>query len=425
MFDKRIAMFMSVGDFAVRSGIGSWCLSFLHIAKANNWKVDIITTDNVFSMRKSAEFANLFDCEIKYPLDKEKSRNPWTISLEGLQIADVLAYEQTFVEQAKTVLYDMAISNNPESLFALMNLGILDHLHTVYITHSPHLVWSENTTKYKNPYWYNFERNLLQNDKVTIGTHTTNNVETLKDMFDQHPVVFPTHSTVNELLIKDLSVKSGVLFIGRYEDRKNPKMFIDMIKETGLPAKILCGSKHDKWHAEFEKAGITDYTIVKATGKAKADFINSAKVAYHPANSESFGLGAFETAHQVFTILPEEHSWTQAFKDFPSVKIVSKSDINKTITKLYNETPDVDEFLSFVDEYNKNTIQTWYELLESTTKYVNKKVQIVKHIEENGPTSVNEWWKLKKRVDTFDISEVKTLYNNTYFVQKYDDTFLT
>lgn len=395
-------------------------MGFIETARKKNWAVDVLCPQNPRDFRKSKEFAELISTKICWPEDLTRGRNPWKISLEGLSFSDVLGFEQVILKQSETTLYDMFIVNQPEGLMALANMQFDQFVPVVYQTHSPHLVWPSNTN-YRNPFWYDAEMNLLKSTNALVGTQAKNNFRVLSEQGLQ-PVELPPYTTTDYLLTPNNEQREGVMFVGRWEDRKNPQKFVNMIKATGLPAKILCGSKQDKWHAAFKDAGVTNYQIEKLTGEEKAKFLKSAQVAYHPASSESFGLGAFETAHHSWTVLPFEHKWSRTFKDFPSVRIVPESKVREKILELY-DTPNED-YLPYIRDYNQKSLDAWDSPFHRFRKEY-RDVQARKFVKDSGGlASVQDWWEHKKRLQSFDVSEIKTLYSNLDFVQAQDHTNL-
>jgi hypothetical protein len=171
-----------------------------------------------------------------------------------------------------------------------------------------------------------------------------------------------------DLLNKHEKEKSGVLWIGRWEPRKNPEAFVKMISETKLPAKIITNSNGAK---KFEKAMQeigADFCIkIGIMAQKKVDFITSARVAYNPALRESFGLAFYETMGHMPTVTLKGVSWTDNFdpKYFIST---TKDKVNEVITKLYNS--DISKWydtgaLDYVKSMNDNGIQNWLQCFDS------------------------------------------------------------
>lgn len=94
-----------------------------------------------------------------------------------------------------------------------------------------------------------------------------------------------------------------------------------------------------KFEKLFADAGVSDPEIkCQITGEDKANFIKSAKVAFHPALSESYGFSAMETlAAGLPTLLIEEREWWQAFAN-DGVDLTSKQDATAALRSLHGTT---------------------------------------------------------------------------------------
>lgn len=160
----------------------------------------------------------------------------------------------------------------------------------------------------------------MQRPDITVATQSRHNLQRLQQLtLGAAPIVLPMPIPDDELLTERfVQPKKGVLFIGRHEGRKASKTFADKVAKAGLPAKVLTNKRGER---SFEKtlsaAGIADYEIASnLSGNAKADFIRSAKIAFHPSLSESYGFCAMETlAAGLPTLCIEEREWWRNFED--------------------------------------------------------------------------------------------------------------
>jgi glycosyltransferase involved in cell wall biosynthesis len=116
----------------------------------------------------------------------------------------------------------------------------------------------------------------------------------------------------------DTEKQWGVGFIGPWEGDKAPELYVNAVKEAGLPAVVICPSdvSEKKFRKAFEDAGIEYKIHVGVTGKEKTDIIRTFAAAYHPSLTETFGLGVLETAHTCPTILLGKRKWSVAHKDY-------------------------------------------------------------------------------------------------------------
>jgi len=166
--------------------------------------------------------------------------------------------------------------------------------------------------------------------------------------------------------------REGVLWIGRWEPRKNPEEFIRVIKETGLPAKVITNTNGAKKFEEALKAIGAKYEIkIGVYGKEKVDFITSARVAYNPAIRESFGLAFYECMGQLPTVAIKGMSWLDNFSS-QWYWCEEKKNIPRLILKLYEDFPNSriwyskSQLNTIVKEHDEG-IQEWIDCFESFT----------------------------------------------------------
>lgn len=173
---------------------------------------------------------------------------------------------------------------------------------------------------------------------VRVATQSHFNVQRMNALkFWTSPIILKMPIPDTGLLEPNTGARSGVLFIGRHEPRKDPKLFVKTIAATGLPAKVLTNKRGiKKFQTLFANHGVTDFEIKgQITGKEKTDFIKSAKVAFHPAVSESYGFSAMETlAAGLPTLLIEEREWWRSFPK-GSVHLTAAKDAPSELSKLY------------------------------------------------------------------------------------------
>ena len=107
-----------------------------------------------------------------------------------------------------------------------------------------------------------FFNNLMTLENCYIGTQSARNVSEIKNNGGVSVEHLSMPMSERELLTSDYSERKGVLYIGRWEDRKNPEAFLKIIKETGLPAKIITNTNgKKKFELRLKELEITDYQI--------------------------------------------------------------------------------------------------------------------------------------------------------------------
>ncbi len=239
----------------------------------------------------------------------------------------------------------MIVCNNPESAVAAYSLSLAQHVAVIFYTHIE--VLFGNSSTFSKAYTHQVKAMCGWPD-LSIGTQSEFNT-TLIDRALFLPMPVPEQA----LLKLSKGKKSGVLFTGRFEKRKNPELFLRVVAKAGLPAKILTGGKdaHGKWERALKEYGIKKYEIkVGIIGKQKVDFIKSAKVAFHPSMLESFGLSAFETLHACPTLLLEEYRWTKAFKGLACY--ATKKTAAASLKELYKSNHDQAKVLKQLTKRN-------------------------------------------------------------------------
>ena len=181
--------------------------------------------------------------------------------------------------------------------------------------------------------------------------------------FAHDPLVLPMPLPDLELLEPYEGKQEGVLFIGRHEPRKNPKLFAKAVAEAGLPAKVLTNKRGmKKFEKTLAEAGVESFDIrYELTGSQKTDFIKSARIAFHPANLESYGFSAMETlAAGLPTVLIEEYRWWRAF-EHAGVITAPKDGIVQTLADLHH-SPDFQSKFDWLKHENKFQ-EDWLTLL--------------------------------------------------------------
>lgn len=261
---------------------------------------------------------------------------------------------------------DLFLINTLEASLALRNVqqrsDTLGMNRVLFYTHHENFVVpEEKRSKVFSP---QYNQTLLEQASIPgieIATQSQFNIQRMHQLgisFAHEPMVLPMPLPDVELLEPPFHSTEGVLFIGRHEPRKNPKLFARMVAQAGLPAKVLTNSRGEK---KFEKtltdAGITDFEIQHTlTGKAKADFIKSARIAFHPANLESYGFSAMETlAAGLPTLLIQEYDWWQAFEDL-GVSVCPKEEVPEKLIQLY-ESPQLANEFEWLNSENRTRKQ--------------------------------------------------------------------
>lgn len=237
---------------------------------------------------------------------------------------------------------DLIVINTPEAAPAILRTQQLHGIRTLFYSHHENFVVPpEKASKVFDPSYNEFLYCLSGSPNLELATQSEFNIQRMNHLkFGNPPLVLPMPLPDLRLLDPYHGQREGVLFIGRHEPRKNPKLFANVVAQAGLPEKVLTNKRGvAKFQKAFTKASISEIDIrYELTGKTKSDFIKSAKAAFHPALLESYGFSAMETlAAGLPTLLLDNTDWWQAFKHL-GVHTTPKSDAAANLKNLYSHS---------------------------------------------------------------------------------------
>jgi glycosyltransferase involved in cell wall biosynthesis len=171
--------------------------------------------------------------------------------------------------------------------------------------------------------------------------------------------------TERALLEPYLGPRKGVLFIGRWEEGKNPEAYIRVMKECKLPCKVMTNSNGaKKFEKAFAEAGITDYEIKAGiTGQEKVDFIRSSGVFFMPSLRENYPFAFLECLGHMPCVVLDNQDWSDNFNEKYFHKVNIK-DAGTTIVDIYgSEQPS--EALEYVKSLDNEVAAGWINFLDS------------------------------------------------------------
>lgn len=343
---KRIAILVAKNNFVYR-GVGAYVKSIIDWAVSEHFCVDIISDEQprdngMFDAYRSHVNWISPKVTIKDPVYKELSvfNKPFDTVLS-------LNFRNAFTEAIKNHTYDLIITNVGEALHAITSIGAHKHCPVLHPTHHE----SEAGLKVRYDIFspgvcdqYQALCNLpdvmlaCQSAWVKASADIVYSEKT-QDIYIVPPLV-PEPSLLD--FNSYTGEKWGVGFIGPWEPRKNPEAYVTALKKANLPAVVLVPSEASakKFKAKLTEAGVAHNIYVGLTGLEKTQVIQSMAAAYHPAVSETFGLGALETAHTCPTILLTKNEWSYAHENYCT--IVDEQYVAETLQKVYGN-PVTDE----------------------------------------------------------------------------------
>ena len=369
-YRKRIAFCLSDQHTIPHGGLGQFAKSFVENFAPLGFKIDIIS-DKPTSNLEFKEVLEKAGARFVYPsyVTPYTDHTKTFMFEDSYNIEKMINFRNSMLKALTENVYDIVICNTLESFPAVYCLNIHRYCQIIYYTHNESMVFLDDRT-WKNEFTESFNEyfnSFLNLPNIVIGTQTDRNkIEIAKRQSNVWCLPIPMPE--KDLLNKHEKEKSGVLWIGRWEPRKNPEAFVKMIAETKLPAKIITNANGAK---KFEKAMQeigADFCIkIGIVAQEKVDFITSARVAYNPALRESFGLAFYETMGHMPTVTLKGVSWTDNF-DSKYFISVTKDKVNDIITRLYNS--DISKWyetgaLDYVKQMNDNGIQNWLQCFDS------------------------------------------------------------
>jgi len=331
IYDKRIGFIVSYQTLIPHGGIGQFAKSFCELMDEHNIKVDIITDKEP----KDNEFVKSLKANIIAPLESL----PYTDHSNIFMYGDTFCYERmanfrnAIIQALEHNLYDAFICNTYESVQVASTMGLEDVIQIIAYTHLESQMFKDT----KNPFLYNTNvmmRQQLQTDGIYIGTQSMFN----KYQFD-NAWHLPIPVTERGLLEEHHKPREGVLFVGRWEEGKNPELFIELIEQTKLPAKVMTSPNGvKKFEERLKKIGVPYDVRASIVGQEKVDFITSARVAFNPSTVESYGMAFYEQMMQMPTVALEKQRWTNNF-DKNHYFICNKKNMAKVVKDLYDKYP--------------------------------------------------------------------------------------
>ncbi len=370
MFEKKIAFVISSQHFIAHGGIGQFAKTYCDMAKELGWAVHIIL-DKAPTKTALLDYINSLDNTHIYYNSKVSygDHNGTFVFSDGMNLQKMVNFESSMMTALENNLYDCIIINSPDAVTPIYNLDLQDRIPVVFYTHSENFIFLE---KGANAVFHdsciNYMQNLLNLPNLTIGTQTHVNVHHIEQNFGKDVSVrthaLPMRIPEIKLLDEYHGEKSGVMFIGRWEPRKNPFVFCDAVIEADLPAKILTNDKGaEKFKKYFESKNFDNYEIKAGImGQEKVDFIKSAKVGFHPAKLESFGFSAFETLHSCPTLCLTEYGWYKNFDGL--VQHCKTPQAAATLKQLYAEEESQYDRLEALHKWDDETVKAWLDFMD-------------------------------------------------------------
>ena len=375
MYNKRVAFLASYQVLIPHGGIGQMALTLVRLMKANNIKIDIITD----KFDKHTEFTKTLvnegarfiyaDNDLTYTKHQGIFMYDDSYCLERM-----INFRNSMLKALESNLYDSIICNTYETSRLLSEMGLEDCMQIINYTH----LESQIFTNTKNPFLSSVNKAMkLTNEmNITIGTQSEFNKSALKPHYraGQQPLdvhVLPIPVSEPQLLEPVTGERTGVLYIGRWEEGKGPEAYLKVIAETKLPAKVMTNaSGAKKFEARLKDMGV-DYEIkVGIIGQEKVNFIAHARVAVNPSTVESYGMAFQEQITQLPTVAIHGMRWLNNHANYYFTE--PSNDLSLLVQTLYDQFPTAESYygtgaLDYYQQRETTLGKMWIDSFDSFT----------------------------------------------------------
>jgi glycosyltransferase involved in cell wall biosynthesis len=366
LYSKRIAFLISDQHFIPHGGIGSFCKSFTEMAKRIGWKVDIVLD----KQPNNSAFEDLIKqagANIITPTDPLRySDHTATFAFsDTINFEKIINFRKALMQAFEKNIYDMIVCNTQEAMTAAYAMTVNQYIPVVFYTHLHSMIFrdSQGHDVFLDSY-HNFYNKHMEFSDIIIGTQSQKNIDELTKYGATNCKLLPMPMSERGLLEPYNGKKNGVLFIGRWEEGKNPEAYIKVMKDAKLPCRVMTNANgKKKFEKAFQDAGITDYEIrAGITGQEKVDFIRSSKVLFMPSLRENYPFAFFECLGHLQCVVLDSQDWSDNFESvfFHKVHISRAPD---TIKELYDIGRPSDA-LEYVKRLDDNVAHKWVKFLD-------------------------------------------------------------
>ena len=272
-YNKRIGFLVSYQTLIPHGGIGQFAKSFCELMDSHDIKVDIITD----KQPQDNEFVKSLKASVIAPVESLRYTEHSNIFMYG----DTFCYERmanfrnAIINALEHNLYDALICNTYETVQVASTMGLEDCMQIIAYTHLESQIFKDT----KNPFLNSTNdmmRKQLECNGIWLGTQSKFNESSMDFTNVWH---LPIPITEQALLEEYQGDREGILFVGRWEEGKNPDLFIDLIEQTKLPAKVMTSPNGvKKFEERLKKIGATYDVRASIVGQEKVDFIKSSRI---------------------------------------------------------------------------------------------------------------------------------------------------
>ena len=365
LYSRRIAFLISDQHFIPHGGIGSFAKGFTEMCGRLNWKVDIVL--DKAPTNDFAELIKSLGANIVYPEEPLRySDHTATFAFsDTINFEKIINFRKAILRAFETNVYDMIVCNTQEAMTASYAMTVNKYIPVVFYTHLHSMIFreSQGSDVFLDSY-HNFYNKHMEFSDIIIGTQSQKNIDELTKFGATNCHLLRMPMSERGLLEPYTGSHKGVLFIGRWEEGKNPEAYIRVMKECKLPCKVMTNNNGaKKFEKAFAEAGITDYEIrAGITGQEKVDFIKGSQVFFMPSLRENYPFAFLECLGHMPCVVLDNQDWSDNFNEKYFHKVNIK-DAAETIVEIYCSTQSI-EALEYVKSLDDEVAQGWIKFLD-------------------------------------------------------------
>jgi glycosyltransferase involved in cell wall biosynthesis len=323
--------------FIPHGGIGSFCKGFTEMCGRLNWKVDILL-DKAPRDKDFSKIIETLGANVLWPLEPLRyNEHTATFAFsDTINFEKIINFRKVILEAFEENIYDMIVCNTQEAMTAAYAMTVNKYIPVVFYTHLHSMIFrdSQGSDVFLDSY-HNFYNKHMEFSDIIIGTQSQKNIDELTKYGATNCRLLRMPMSERGLLERYEGKREGVLFIGRWEEGKNPEAYIRAMKDCKLPCRVMTNeSGKKKFEKAFSEAGITNY-VIKAgiTGQEKVDFIRQSDSFFMPSLRENYPFAFLECLGHMPCVVLDTQDWSDNFNGqyFHKVNIKEAGNLIKTI----------------------------------------------------------------------------------------------
>lgn len=364
---KTVGILVS-SRFLYPCGIGVFLMSAIDFFKKNKWSIVLILDGKFKNKLKDLDVNDVNVYENNNIIDKKIHQQLFSFE-ENICFENVLNYRTSLCNSLKENIFDLIICNDLESILCVYNMGLQDYINVFYYTHCHSIIKYSNENNANidifSQKYIDFLLNIMNLPGINFITQSQLNNRLLGNRCEVLPILVKNKNYIfNES-------KEGILFIGRWDERKNISFFFDTIKRIKnqinkeLKIKIITKESNIiKFRKKFEELNYKNYDLFYDLNENdKFDVINSSKILFYPSKLEAYCIVIKECIPYIDCLILEEYGWWKMWDGY--VEKTNKENCVNDLLKLYNRPINKELFLKRSIELEKKDERCWDDFLKN------------------------------------------------------------